>query len=72
MGVAPLLLVACVAAPFFGDADAADEPELFVDYEYLAVASVVVFERGLEPGLAEPLHVHPGRVHPVDQALFDL
>ena len=61
VGVPPLVLVAGVAAPLLGDADAAGEADPAVDDADLAVQPVVGLERRLHQRLAEPLDLHAGR-----------
>jgi hypothetical protein len=75
VGVAPLALVAGVAAPLLGDADAAGERDPLVDDEHLAVGAVVLLERRAEPALpqrlAEPLDLHAAAGHVVEQLGLD-
>ena len=71
VGVAPLVLVARVAAPLLRDADAAGEADPAVHHADLAVQPVVGLERRLEQRLAEPLDLDAGPVHLLDQRLLD-
>jgi hypothetical protein len=56
--VAPLVLVAGVAAPLLGDADAAGEADDLVAHEDLAVRAVVVLERREQLALPDGVRNH--------------
>ena len=56
VGVAPLVLVAGVALPLVGDADAAGEADRLVDDQHLAVGAVVELARAEPAQRPEPAH----------------
>ena len=60
VGVAPLVLVAGVALPLVGDADAAGEGDRLVDDHHLAVGAVVDLGRPEAAQRPEPAHLHAG------------
>ena len=71
MGVPPFVLVAGVAVPFVGDADATGEADRLVHDHHLAVGPMVRL-RHLEPvQRSEPTDAHAGVLHHVDQLSVD-
>ena len=71
VGVAPLVLVAGVAVPLVGDADAAGERDRLVDHDHLAVGPVVDLGGAQAAQGAEPAHLDAGALHVVDQGAVD-
>ena len=67
VGVAPLALVARVALPLVGDADAAGEADRLVDDQHLAVGAVVDRPEPEPAHRPEPAHAARRPLHVVDE-----